>query len=161
MIVRTFVCLCITLVTLGSAALASAASPQITDVEVPLHSLGLDPFVSDLCGFDVEVLNEGRIRTIEYSDGSSQSHRQNTFYWSANGRSLTERTSFTLAGDGETLTFRGTVFHLVVPGVGPALVEAGLAIFGPNGEVVRLAGLHQVLEPTGNPEAVCDYLAAA
>jgi hypothetical protein len=158
---RMLVLTCCAALGLGGAAIASAAAPVISDQDIPLHSLGVDPFLSEVCGFDVEVLNQGRIQTIEYSDGSSQSHHQDTFYWRANGRSLTERTSFTISDDGEALTFRGTVFHLVVPGRGPALVEAGLAVFGPGGEIVRLAGLHQVLEGTGNPQAVCDYLAAA
>jgi hypothetical protein len=159
MTLRMLVLTCCAVLGLGGAAIASAAAPVISDTDIPLHSLGLDPFMSDVCGFDVEVLNEGRIRTIEYSDGSTQSHHQDTFYWRANGRSLTERTSFSIADD-ETLTFRGTVFHLVVPGSGPALVEAGIAVFGPDGEILRLAGLHQVIEDTGNPQAVCDYLAA-
>ena len=151
---------CAALGVLG-AAVASAAGPVITDRDITLRSLGSDPFLSEVCDFDVEVLNEGRIRTIEYSDGSSLSHHNETYYWQANGRSLTERVSFSMMrGKDETLSFRGTVFHLVVPGVGPALVEAGMAVFGPNGDIVRLAGLHQVLEGPANPEAVCDYLAA-
>jgi hypothetical protein len=34
-------------------------------------------------------------------------------------------------------------------------------VFGPDGEIVRLAGLHQVLEGQTNAQAICDYLAAA
>jgi hypothetical protein len=47
--------------------------------------------LSDACGFEVAVLNEGRIRTIEYSDGSAQSHHHETFLWQANGLALRSR----------------------------------------------------------------------
>jgi len=157
---RMLVLTCCAALGLAGAAVASAAEPVITDTHVALHSLGADPFMSDVCGFDVEVLNEGRLRLIEYSDGSALSRHQETFYWQANGRTLTERISFSIGiGTDGTTAFRGTVFHLVVPGVGPALVEAGTAVFGPGGEIVRLAGLHQVLEGPANPQAICDYLA--
>lgn len=158
---RMLVLVCSAALALVAATAAPAAQPQITDLTIPPHSLGLDPFLSDVCGFDVEVLNEGSIRRIEYSDGSSLSQHNETYYWQGNGRTLVERVSFSMArpGDGTT-TFRGTVFHLIVPGVGPALVEAGQAVFGPNGDVIRLDGLHQVLEGPSNLEAVCGYLAA-
>ena len=72
---RIIVILSCAALTLASAAVASAAAtPVITDTEIPLHSLGPDPMLSDACGFEVEVLNEARIRTIEYSDGSAQRH---------------------------------------------------------------------------------------
>ena len=148
---------CCAALTLGAAAVASAAAPVITDTDVALHSLGADPVVSDACGFEVEVLNEGRVRTLEYEDGSAQEQHHETFYWQANDRTLTERVNFSLTRGGDELRFRGTVFHLVVPGAGPVLVEAGLAVFGPNGAILKLAGLHQVLEGPANLQALCDY----
>ena len=48
--------------------------------------------------------------------------------------------SITLGQNGSR-TYRGTVFNLHVPGVGPAIVEAGIAEFGPDGGVVRISGL--------------------
>ena len=155
---RMFLLGCCAALALGVATVASAAAPVVTDTGIALHSLGADPVVSDACGFDVEVLNEGRIRTLEYADGSIQQHHQETFYWQANDRALTERVSFTMTRNGSETAFRGTVFHVVVPGVGPVLVEAGQAVFGPNGAIVRIAGLHQVLEGAANPQALCDYL---
>ena len=153
---------CAALTLVSSAVASAAATPVITDTEIPLHSLGVDPMLYDACGFEVEVLNEGRIRTIEYSDGSAQRHSHQTFLWQANGLTLREPVNFSimLAQDGSR-TYRGTVFNLHVPGVGPAIVEAGIAEFGPDGGVVRIAGLHQVLEGPANVEAVCSYFAGA
>jgi len=152
--------LCVAALSLVVATTATAAKPQITDITRDLESLGPDPFLSNVCGFDVEVLNEARIRIIEYSDGTAQSHHHETYYWRANGKSLTENVNFTIAfGADESETYRGTVFNLHVPGVGPVLVEAGLAVFGRDGSI-RLAGLHQVLDGTSKPQAVGDYLAA-
>lgn len=159
MTARVLLGLCVSAIALVSTTVASAGAPEITDIDVPLHSLGADPFVSDVCGFEVEVFNQARIRIIEFSDGTSQSHHHETYYWRANGMSLTERVNFTIALDeDETLTFRGAVFNLHVPGVGVAMVEAGTVVFGPDGGVVRLAGLHQVLDGTANVPALCDYL---
>ena len=81
-------CAALTLVT--SAVAAAAATPVITDTETPLHSLGIDPMLYDACGFEVEVLNEGRVRTIEYTDGSALRHSHQTFLWQANGLTLRE-----------------------------------------------------------------------
>ena len=159
---RILVGVCIAALALALATAATAAKPQITDITRDLVSLGADPFLSDVCGFDVEVSNEARIRIIELSDGTAQSHHHETYYWRANGKSLTEPVNFTIAfGEDEMETYRGTVFNIVVPGAGPVLKEAGVAVFARDGSIVRLAGLHQVLEGSSNPEAVCDYLAAA
>ena len=155
---RMLVLLCAAAAALGTAAVASGAQPVITDSTVPLHSLGIDP-ISDLCGFDVELWNEGQIRTIAYSDGTVASHHHERYYWKANGRTLTESDDFTITDRGDSLTFRGTVFNVHVPGVGVALVEAGLAVFE-NGALVRMEGLHQVLDGSANAQAVCDYLSA-
>ncbi|MGH3136903.1 MAG: hypothetical protein ACRDPV_10480 [Gaiellaceae bacterium] len=156
---RILVGLCFAALALAVATAATAAKPQITDINRELQSLGVDPFLSEECGFDVDVLNEARIRIIEFSDGTAQSHHHETYYWRANGKSLTEPVNFTIAfGEDETETYRGTVFNLVVPGAGPVLKEAGLAVFARDGSIVRLAGLHQVLDETSNPGAICDYL---
>jgi hypothetical protein len=161
MTIRILPCLCAAALSLVLAAVATAAKPQITDINRELESLGLDPFFSDECGFGVEVFNEARVRIIEFSDGTAQSHHHETYYWRANGKSLTETVNFTIVfGLDETEAYHGTVFNLVVPGAGPVLKEAGLAVFARTGSIVRLAGLHQVLDGTSKPQAVCDYLAS-
>jgi hypothetical protein len=141
------------------AGTATAAKPTITDVDIPLHSLGVDPSVSSLCGFDVEIFEEGGVRITDFSDGTRQLSVHDTFYWTANGRSLTEHTSHSVFfGADESVTVRGTVFNLVVPGAGPALKEAGLVVFDRDGNVLRMEGLHQLLEGTDNLSALCGYL---
>lgn len=156
---RVLLCFCFTALSLVLATAATAATPQITDVTRELESLGADPFLSEECGFDVEVLNEARIRIIEFSDGTAQSHHHETYYWRANGKSLTETVNFTIVfGVDETQAYHGAVFNLHVPGVGVAMVEAGNVIFGRDG-IIHQAGLHQVLDGTANPAAICDYLA--
>ena len=80
--------------------------------------MGPDPFLSGTCGFDVEVLNEARIRIVEFSK-TAQSHHHETYYWQANGRSLTEHVNFTIVfGPDESMGFHGAVFNLHVPGSG-------------------------------------------
>src|SRR5262245_22053815 len=101
MSLRIVVLGCCAALTLGAAAAASAAAPVVTDTDIALHSLGADPVVSDACGFEVEVKNEGRIRTLEYEDGSSQEQHHETFYWEANDRTLTERVNFSMTRGGD------------------------------------------------------------
>lgn len=158
MTARALLSLCVAMIAFASTTVASAGAPQITDIDVPLHSLGPDPFLSAECGFDINVSNEGRIRVIQYSDGTRQSHHHETFYWTANGVSLVEHVNFTIAAGEDDVTFRGAVFNLHVPGAGVGMVEAGNVVFGPNG-ITHIAGLHQVLNETVNVEALCDYLA--
>jgi len=161
MTTRILAPLLVVALSLGIATAATAAQPQITDRTRDLVSFGPDPAVSSACGFEVELLNEGRVRIIEYSNGTAQSHHHERFYWRANGKSLTEHVDFTIAfGVDETDTYHGTVFNLQVPGAGTVFHESGLAVFARDGSVVRLAGLHQVLDGTTNVDALCEYFAA-
>ena len=64
---------CVVAMSLGLATAATAAQPQITDRTRDLVSFGPDPAVSSACGFEVEVLNEGRVRILEYSDAQTVS----------------------------------------------------------------------------------------
>ena len=151
---------CFVVVGIGAAGVAMAAKPVVTEIDIPYHSDGVDPFVSSLCGFDIEIFGEGRVRITEFSDGTRQLSIHRTFYWTANGKSLAEHVSYSIAvGADETSVYRGTVFNLVVPGAGPALKEAGLVVFDKDGNVLRMEGLHQVLEGTDNLPALCAYLA--
>ena len=145
---------------LAATGTALAAKPVVTDIDIPLTSLGLDPVVSSLCGFDVELFQEGRVRFTDFSDGTRHVSSHKRFYWTGNGKSLTEHTNFTIVfGSDQSNAFHGTVFNLVVPGAGPVLKEAGLFAIDSDGNV-RLAGLHQVLEGTDNLPALCDYFSA-
>ena len=159
MIRKLTVVLACSVAMVAAAGTAIAAKPAITEIDVPYHSDGIDPFVSSLCGFDVEIFEEGRTRRTEFSDGSTQLAIHRTFYWTANGKSVAEHVSYSVAiGADETSVYRGTVFNLVVPGAGPALKEAGLVVFDKDGNVIRMEGLHQVLEGTDDLPALCDYL---
>jgi hypothetical protein len=141
--------------------IASAAKPTVTEIDIPYHSDGLDPFVSGLCGFPVEIFDEGHIRIVEFANGTRQVHNKRTFYWTANGTAVAEHVSYSyVTGADESTTYHGTVFNLVVPGAGPVLKEAGLVVFDKDGNVLRMEGLHQVLEGTDNLSALCDYLGA-
>jgi hypothetical protein len=158
MIFKALVCLCFAALSLAVIGVAAAAQPHITDINRELESLGPDPFLSGTCGFDVEVLNEARIRIVEFSNGTAQSHHHETYYWQANGRSLTEHVNFTIVfGPDESMGFHGAVFNLHVPGVGVAVVDVGHVIMSRDG-IIHQAGLHQILGGTSNPMAVCDYL---
>jgi hypothetical protein len=141
------------------AGTATAAQPVITVIDIPLGSDGVDPFVSSLCGFDVEIFDEGRVRITEFSDGSRKVENQRTFYWTANGKSVAEHASYSYdVSLDETTVYHGTAFNLVVPGAGPVLKEAGLVVFDRDGNILRMDGLHQVLDGTDNLPALCDYL---
>lgn len=156
---RKLITLAACVASLAAAGTAVAAKPVVTDIDIPLMSLGVDPVVSSLCSFDVEIFQEGKVRIIDFSDGTRQISSHKTFYWTANGKSLAERANHTIVfGPDESTAFRGTVFNLVVPGTGPVLKEAGLFAFDSDGNV-RIAGLHQVLDGTDNLPALCGYLA--
>ena len=157
MFFKALSCVCFAAFSLASATAASGAQPELRDIVVELQSLGPDPILSETCGFDIEVLKEARIRLIEFSDATAQSHHHEIYYWQANGRSLTEHVNFTIVfGLDQTMAIHGAVFNLHVPGVGVAMVDVGTVIFGRDG-IVRQAGLHQILDGTSNPVAVCDY----
>jgi hypothetical protein len=158
---RKLILLMCAVVGLSAAGIATAAKPVVTEIDIPFHSDGVDPFVSSLCGFDIEIFDEDRVRITEFSDGTRQHSNHRTFYWTANGKSVAEHVSYSVAvGTDETSVYRGTVFNLVVPGAGPVLKEAGLVVFDRNGNVLRMEGLHQVLDGTGNIPALCDYLSS-
>jgi hypothetical protein len=154
---------CLTVVVgIGAAGVASAAKPTVTEIDNPLHSEGVDPFVSAVCGFDVEILNEGRVRITEFSDGTRQLSIHETYYWTANGNSLAEYDNHTVVfGVDDSISVHGTVFNIQVPGFGVALKEAGTVVFDRDGNIVRMSGLHQFLDGTGNDNlpALCNYLA--
>ena len=158
--IRRLVMLTCCAVGLAAAGTALAAKPVVTEIDIPLMSLGVDPVVSSLCGFDVEIFQEGRVRITDLSDGKRQLSSHKRFYWTGNGKSLTEHTNFTIVfGNDQSTAFHGTVFNLVVPGVGPVLKEAGLFAIDSDGNI-RMAGLHQVLEGTDNLPALCAYFSA-
>jgi hypothetical protein len=101
------------------------------------------------------------IRITEFANGTRQVLNRRTFYWTANRMSVAEHVSYSyVTGADESTTYHGTVFNLVVPGAGPVLKEAGLVVFDKDGNVVRMEGLHQVLEGTDNLSALCDFLDA-
>lgn len=145
---------------LAVATSATAAKPAVTDIVRPLHSEGIEPFVSDVCGFDVELFNEGRIRIIEFADGTALSHHHETYTFAANGKSLMDNDNFTLFfGADDSLSLRGTNFNVQVPGAGNVLLEAGNVVFDRDGNIVKMAGIHDALEGTADLPAMCDYLA--
>lgn len=157
--IRFMLLLVLTTIAVALAGTATAAKPAVTEIVRPLHSEGVDPFLSDVCGFDVEVLNEARIRIIEFSDGTGQSHHHETYYFTANGKSLTDNDDFTIVfGPDETFAYHGVVFNIQVPGVGAVVVDAGKVVFDRDGNILQEAGLHQVLDGTANLAAMCDYL---
>jgi hypothetical protein len=139
-------------------ALAGATPPAVevipydaTEVVAPGELLGLD---TNPCPFTVTLHHQGTFvyRTFFDHDGTPirqlvrSAHFTETY--SANGRSLTTVSvapAHLRATDGEltSIVATGNLRHVIVPGVGPVLAQAGRFTVDPNtGSVTAAYGLN-------------------
>lgn len=124
---------------LTSASAALAAGPTVERFHETFS--GPDEFWTDVCQFPVSVSLDERGSFTEYPDGSTRFHLRFHANFSGPGGTIKERNAFnifqpeptTVTVDEEAgtrtetfrQTFRGLVVHLVVPGEGVLIRDAG------------------------------------
>jgi hypothetical protein len=138
---------------------AAAATPpvvevipyDVTEVVAPGELLGFD---TNPCPFTVTLHHQGTLVYRTFFDRAGTPTRQLvrsahfTETYSANGRSLTTVSvapAHLAASGGEltAITATGNLRHLIVPGVGPVLAQAGRFTVDPNtGAVTAVYGLN-------------------
>jgi hypothetical protein len=143
------------------ASPAAAVKPQ------PFFEEFEDSFTdTESCSFPVEVRFVGTIRGLEFFDREGnlvrvQAHGKDvgTATNPANGKTASGVDNWLDVFDVESGEFAtlGLFFHLNVPGAGVVLLDAGHIRFDADGNVVHLAGPHQVFE--GDFAALCAALA--
>lgn len=153
---------------LSAAALTVAAWVSPVHAEPPtFESIAIN--VSDVdrttCPFRIRFTFAGQGLLTSHFDSSgalvSQKLHVNLIETDTNvrtGTTLTSRQNENDFYDVETgvLRFTGLVFQFTVPGAGSVLTDAGLIVWGADGEVTFTAGPHDFLE--GHVDAYCEAL---
>jgi hypothetical protein len=148
-------------VMLALAGSAFAANPE----RETIHEEGTE-FIADCGDFDVLTDFVADFAVITYFDSAgnldySRVHFafHDFFYNSESGEGFAETNTGTTVSDasGAELTSSGLSYHVTVPGEGVVLLQAGRLEFDAAGEVVFVAGPHQVL--SGDTEMLCEALA--
>jgi hypothetical protein len=149
---------------LAMAGTASAAKPEVRTFQFE----GTE-FIAD-CG-DFEVLTDFvlDIRSLVYFDdeGNEDFAREHFafhdfFYNSETGEGFAETNTGTAVVDlpsGNEISSSGLSYHVTVPGEGVVLLQAGRLEFDEAGNVVFVAGPHQVLR--GETQKLCEALAGS
>lgn len=121
---------------------------------------------TEVCGFPIEVSFVGSIRGSLFFDREGnlvriQAHGKDlgTVTNPANGKTASGVDAWLERFDVESGEFAilGLFFHLNFPGAGIILLDAGHIRFDANGDLIHLAGPHQVFE--GDFSALCSALA--
>jgi hypothetical protein len=146
---------------------ASAAKPEGTPELVRLEPEAGTELIAECGGFDVltDFVVDGHITTFFDSDGNPDYYVVHLrfvdfFYNSETGEGFAEHdhsnAMFDLPRD-EEVTSRGASYRVTVPGEGVVLLQAGRLEFDEAGNVVFVAGPHQVLET--DFDKLCEALA--
>ena len=111
-------------------------------------------FGTNPCPFTITIHHQGTFVYTTFFDQDGMPIRQLvhsrdfTETYSANGRSLTTKSTNSAVitidpttGD-ITVTSRGNQRHLIVPGVGPVLAQAGHFLLDGNGNLIDVSGLN-------------------
>jgi hypothetical protein len=146
------------LLALGAISPASAARP--TSTTYPLEGTQV---MADCDGFQVfDDYDATIVRTDFYDkDGNRIEvhlaiNGTDTYRQSVTGQSITMGTHFMVHVDRQTWmnASAGLQYHLVIPGLGPVLLDVGRTVYDLNaGDYVFLAGWHQVAE--GDTAGLC------
>ena len=124
---------------------------ELIEVVAPGETL---VFGTNPCPFTITIHHEGTFVATTFFDRDGTPIRQLirskdfTETYSANGRSLTTKSTNSVlitidATTGEIiLTGRGNQRHLIVPGVGPVLAQAGHFLIDGNGNLIDVSGLN-------------------
>jgi len=157
------------LLTIVALAPPAGAVPPVRET-ITYEQAFLDDTSCDLYGFDPEVDLQvsfvGVLDVVQFFDRRGNLSRVHvhgsdvaTVTNPANGRTTTGRDHWLEVDNvrrGE-YTIVGLYYHLTFPGAGIVLHEAGTITFDSDGNVVHLAGPHDVFE--GDFSALCEALA--
>jgi hypothetical protein len=145
---------------LAQAQSSLAAQPQF-------HTLHFDRTIIDtrLCGFPIQVHDEGDVRIAFHFDKSGNiewvnvttSNYRITLSNTANGISLWTPSPEHIIETAFDTTNSGLVIRFVMPQVGLLTLDAGRVVFDNSGDV-SVSGPHMLLE--GDVEALCTAMAA-
>ena len=150
-------------VMLALAGSAFAANPE----RATFHAEGTD-FIADCGDFDVLTDFVADFDEITYLDSAGKPDYSRVhfafndfFYNSETGEGFAETNTGTTVSDasGAELTSSGLSYHVTVPGEGVVLLQAGRLEFDEDGNVVFVAGPHQVLRR--ETQKLCEALAGS
>ena len=138
---------------LFACASAKAAAPTITTTE--LQQTIVD---TQTCAFPNTQVFTGTVRTITYPDGRVTQFFTLVGAITANGNTLTDSDHYSIntRANGETKIV-GTFIHIVLPGQGLIMIDAGKVAISATGDLVGFTGRQDQL--TGDVDAFCAALA--
>jgi hypothetical protein len=152
-----------TFAVVGALAGTALAAKPTTEVFVVDNDTSVN---TSLCGFPITFTQNGSFKIITYYDSAGNPVKsiltnykvRFTETATANGKTLLSNfpTVFITSADGTTVE-QGLRSAYTVPGAGLILLNAGRVVFDPSGDVVFVAGQHQVRE--GDVGAFCAYFA--
>jgi len=148
---------------------ASADKPESTPAPVRLEPETGTDLIAECGEFDVltDFVVDGQSTIFFDSDGNPDYARVHLrfvdfYYNSATGEGFTEHEHSNTLLDlpsGDEVTSSGVSYRVTVPGEGVVLLEAGRLEFNEAGEIVFVAGPHQVLSQ--DTDKLCEALAGS
>jgi hypothetical protein len=129
-------------------SVANASAPSITTTQ--LNQTIID---TQSCSFPNTQVFTGTVRTITFSDGTVRQHLTLVGTITANGNTVhdTDHYNVTTTTDG-AIKIVGTFIHIVVPGTGLVMIDAGNVAISPSGDLTFTGRQDQL---TGNTAAFC------
>jgi hypothetical protein len=159
----------IAVVLFALAGVASADKPQSTPTLVRFEPETGTDLIADCGNFEVrtDFVVDGHSTIFFDSDGNPDYARAHLrfvdfYYNSETGEGFTEHEHSNTLIDllsGDEVTSIGVSYRVTVPGEGVVLLEAGRVEFNEAGEIVFVAGPHQVLSQ--DTDQLCEALAVS
>jgi hypothetical protein len=159
----------IAVVLFALAGVASADKPQSTPALVRFEPETGTDLIADCGNFEVrtDFVVDGHSTIFFDSDGNPDYARAHLrfvdfYYNSETGEGFTEHEHSNTLIDlpsGDEVTSTGVSYRVTVPGEGVVLLEAGRVEFNEAGEIVFVAGPHQVLSQ--DTDKLCEALAVS
>jgi hypothetical protein len=159
----------IAVVLFALAGVASADKPESTPAQVRLEPETGTDFIAECGEFDVltDFVVDGHSTIFFDSDGNPDYARAHLrfvdfYYNSETGEGFTEHEHSNTLIDlpsGDEVTSTDVSYRVTVPGEGVVLLEAGRVEFNEAGEIVFVAGPHQLLSQ--DTDKLCEALAGS
>ncbi len=132
-------------------SVANASAPSITTTQ--LNQTIID---TQSCSFSNTQVFTGTVRTVTFSDGTVRQHLTLLGTITANGNTVQDRDHYNIiTTTGGATKIVGTLIHIVVPGTGLVMIDAGNIAISPSGDLTFTGRQDQL---TGNTAAFCSAL---
>ena len=132
-------------------SVANASAPSITTTQ--LNQTIID---TQSCSFPDTQVFTGTVRTISFSDGTVRQHLTLVGTITANGNTIRDTDHYDVTTTTDSATkIVGTLIHIVVPGAGLVMIDAGNIAISPSGDLSFTGRQDQL---TGNTAAFCAAL---